>query len=397
MVEATITEDMITSMRERAGTVLRIDHSVNNEEATRLAVTRFVDGIGDPNPLWRDGALGQASAYCGAVAPPSWVMAVFSGLQFGWPGLGAFHCRSELVFRRPIYIGDQVFAECTYDGFDGPKPSSFADRMVIDHFTNRYRNQHDDDVATIAWSVINYERGTARRKAEKRSPAGAGAGGPQWTEQQLLAIEEDVLAESARGADPRWWDDVTVGDSLDVLTKGPIGLTDEVAFLAGGGAPIPRLAANGVALRSYRRHPAWAFRDPDTGSLEPIYAVHYNRRAANAMGVPLQYDVGFQRQCWQIHLLTHWIGDDGWVKEASAEYRKFVFHGDVVRLGGEVTARRIDDAGEAVVDVTTWALNQHGDDVMPGRAVLALPRRGNGRGPVARRRRTAVDTSVRQP
>ena len=175
-----------------------------------------------------------------------------------------------------------------------------------------------------------------------------------------------------------------MGQPLEPLTKGPIGLTDEVAFLAGGGAPIPRLTAHSVALRAYRRHPAWAFRDPTTGALEPIYAVHYNHAAAQAMGVPLQYDVGFQRQCWHLHPLSDWIGDHGWIISASAEYRRWLYHSDVVRLAGTVTARYVDGDGEHVVEVEATALNQRGEDLMPGRATPALPTRSSPQSPAGR-------------
>jgi len=299
------------------------------------------------------------------------VIGVFSGLQFGWPGLGSFHAHSDLEFHLPVRLGDTIRPECVYDGFDGPKSSSFARTMVVDNFTNRYWNQHGELVARIGWSVINFERGRARKGARDRDielPH-------RWAEAELSAIEEEVLAERPRGTEPRWWEDVQAGDRVDPIVKGPIGMTDEVAFVAGGGAPIPRLSAHGVALRAYRRHPAWAFRDPETGALEPIYSVHYNKHAARAMGVALQYDVGFQRQCWQLHLLSNWMGDTGWVKKARAEYRKFVYHGDVVRLSGSVERRYLDGDGEACVDITTEALNQRGENVMPGTATVALPSR----------------------
>src|SRR5699024_10352127 len=106
-----------------------------------------------------------------------------------------------------------------------------------------------------------------------------------------------ILKENPRGGNPRYWEDVQVGDAVDTLTKGPIGLTDEVAFIAGGGTPIPRLKAHAASLAEYQAHPAWSFRDPLLSSSEPIYAVHYNQSAANALGVAYQYDVGFQRQC----------------------------------------------------------------------------------------------------
>lgn len=370
MPEASLTAELIESMRARAGTELRIEHSIFNEEATRLAVAKFVDGIGDVNPLWTDRDHAVRSPYRGPVAPPSFVIGCFSGIQFGWPGLGSFHSSTRIRFHRPVYWHDTITPSCRYVGFDGPKRSSFAEQMVIDHFANRYTNQLGELVAEIDWNVINFERGTAR----DRNGSGARVA-HRWTEEEVAAIEARVGSEQPRGPRARFFEDVAVGDELDVLTKGPIGLTDEIAFLAGGGAPIPRLAAHAAALHAYQRHPDWSFRDPETGALEPIYSVHYNRRAANAMGVAYPYDVGFQRQCWHVQHLTHWASDFGWVKEVEAEYRRFVHLSDVVTLSGTVTGTRVDEDGEHVVDIETRALNQRGENAMPGRAVVALPSR----------------------
>ncbi|WP_040723905.1 FAS1-like dehydratase domain-containing protein [Nocardia veterana] len=386
MPEAVITDEMVASMQARAGIELRIDHSVNNEEATRIAVTKFVGGVGDINTLWTDAEQATASDYGAPVAPPSFVIGCFSGIQFGWPGLGAFHNATQAHFHKPVYWGDTITATCRYDGFTGPRPSNFAGRMVTDHFVNSYRNQHDELVAEINWQVVNFERGSAKSRAKDSNKPELVLPHP-WTENQIQAIEEQVLSEKPRGTEPRFWEDVEVGDPIDPLTKGPIGLTDEVAFIAGGGTPIPRLKAHAAALADYQLHPAWSFRDPVMGSSEPIYAVHYNKAAANAMGVAFQYDVGFQRQCWQIQLLTNWCGDAGWVVDCSAQYRGFVYLSDVVTLGGQVTGKSVNDAGEHVVEVTTFSRNQRGADVMPGTATIALPTRDNP-SPVALRARS---------
>ena len=154
-----------------------------------------------------------------------------------------------------------------------------------------------------------------------------------------------------------------------MVTKGPIGLTDEIAFVASSETPIPRLKAHAAALHDYRAHPAWAFRDPVTSASEPIYSVHYNLQAARAMSVAFQYDVGFQRLCWQIHHLTHWAGDHASVKETRSQYRKFVYLSNVVELRGTVTGLRIDDAGDHGEDTATpRPMNQRGEVVMPGQS-----------------------------
>ena len=105
------------------------------------------------------------------------------------------------------------------------------------------------------------------------------------------------------------------------------------------------------------------------------------------MSAEYQYDVGFQRQSWQVHHLTHWCGDDGWVKSCQAQYRKFVYLSDVVELTGEVIEKSVDSTGEHVVNIRTAARNQRGETVMPGSAVVALPSKDGSESPAARRAR----------
>ena len=101
-----------------------------------------------------------------------------------------------------------------------------------------YKNQNDELIAKVKWSSIRMERAKAQEKGKYSSiqlPH-------PWTKGQVKDIEEQVLAEEYRGAKIRYWEDVKVGDELKPVVKGPLGLTDEIAFLIGGGAPIPSLS-----------------------------------------------------------------------------------------------------------------------------------------------------------
>jgi acyl dehydratase len=367
------TDKMLADMRALIGTELRTESCVNNEYATRMAIQRFCEGIGDDNPLWTDPAYGARSSFEGQIAPPSFIFACLGSIQVGWPGLGGFHCETRMTFHKPIHVGDKVTAKVIFDGFDGPiDDSNFGGRRIKDYLRQEYRNQADELVATFICSRMRFERTEMQKRRESRKielPH-------PWTEAELEKIENDILAEAPRGATPRYWDDVNVGDEIDVITKGPLGLTDFIAFIAAGAAPVPRISAHSVALRRYRKHPKWAFRDPSTHALEPVYAVHYNDFAAKLQGAQIAYDVGIQRTCWQIHTLTNWMGDAGRLKSLFGQYRAHVYLSDVVRLGGRIESKQIDDDGDAVVNVTTWAHNQRDQNVMPGSAVIVLPRRG---------------------
>ncbi|MDT0549978.1 MULTISPECIES: MaoC family dehydratase N-terminal domain-containing protein [Streptomyces] len=366
------TDEMLDGMRALIGTELRTDACVNNEYATRLAILRFAEGIGDDNPLWSDEEYAAKGPFGEIVAPPSFIFACLGSVQVGWRGLGGFHAETDVTFHRPIHVGDKITARVYFDGFDGPDASKFAGRRIKDYLRQEYWNQNDELVARFICSRVRFERTEAQARRKSREielPH-------PWTGEQLEQIEEDILAETPRGAEPRYWEDVAVGDEMDVITKGPIGLTDEIAYIAAGAAPIPRLSAHGVALRRYRKHPRWAFRDPGTNALEPVYSVHYNDYAAKLQGAQLAYDVGIQRTCWQIHSLTHWAGDAGTLKAIHGQYRAHVYLSDVVRLGGRVVAKEVDQDGDFVVRLETWAWNQREQNVMPGTAVVALPRRG---------------------
>lgn len=370
LAKGKFTEKMLADMTALIGTELRTASCVNNEYATRMAIMRFCEGIGDDNPLWMDEEYGKQTEFGGQIAPPSFIFACLGSIQVGWPGLGGFHCETRMEFKKPIHVGDKIDAKVIFDGYDGPiDESNFGGRRIKDYLRQEYRNQDDELVTTFICSRMRFERTEMQKRRDSRKielPH-------PWTEEELEAIEADILAEKPRGAEPRYWEDVQVGDEIDVITKGPLGMTDFIAYIAAGAAPVPRIAAHSVALKRYHKHPKWAFRDPNTHALEPVYAVHYNDYAAQLQGAQIAYDVGVQRTCWQIHSLTNWMGDAGRLKSLFGQYRAHVYLSDIVRLGGRIEAKEVDADGDHVVHLTTWAINQRDKNCMPGKATIVLP------------------------
>ena len=373
-----ITDEALETFRKRVGASLRIE-SIFNEVATKDAIRKFADGIGDPNPLWRDEDYARATSYKSIVAPPSWLYSVFPGwvLQ-GLQGVHAYHTNTEWEFYHPVLLDDKIAPECIFTGFN-IRNSEFAGRSVIERQEATYSNQRGELVAVAKSAGLRAER-QATRDTGKLSHLQL----PHpWTEQELQAIEEEELREEIRGANVRYWEDVEVGQELPQIVRGPLGLTDIIAFCIGA-APV-RITAHGLSLKRYRKHPAFAFRDPDTSALEPVYSVHYNKAAAKASGLPYPYDTAVQRHSWLIQLLTNWMGDDGWVKTSQAKYKGFVFLSDAVWMRGKIIKKYVDDQGEACVDIKTSAVNQRGEEVMPGVSTVILPSRETRDWPVNRR------------
>ncbi len=378
MAEGIITSEALENWRDRVGLKLRIGN-IFNQTVSYEALRNFVNGVGDSNPLYRDEDYAKRTRYSRLIAPPSWLYSVFpTWVLQGLPGVHAFHSGNDWTFYKPMFVGDTIRPECIFTGFD-VKPSGFAGKLVMEYQRANFYNQRDELVASTKVWLVRAERAAARGKGKYASiqlPH-------PWKEDELKKVDEEVLNEQIRGDNPRYWEDVEVGDELPPVVKGPFGLTDIIAFCVGA-APV-QIAAHGVQLQLYRKHPAWGFRDPVTHAWEPIYGVHYNRAAASSAGLPYPYDVGAQRQCWLFNLLTNWVGDEGWIKSNYAEYRKFVYHSDVVWFKGEVIKKYIDENGEHCVDIETSGVNQRGEDTIPGHSTVVLPSREKGTWPVERR------------
>jgi acyl dehydratase len=376
--ESTITPDALEQWQDRIGTKLRIGNTFNGYVSYE-AIRNYVNGIGDVNPLYRDEEYAKKTSYKRLVAPPNWLYSVFpTWVLQGLPGIHAFHSGNDWKFHKPIYIGDTITPECIFTGFD-VKGSQFAGKTVFEYQKANFYNQHGDLVAETDLWLVRAERSTARKTGkyhhiELPHP---------WTDEEATRVDDEVLKEEVRGSKVRYWEDVKIGEELKPVIKGIFGLTDMIAYCVGA-APV-QIAAHGVQLRLYRAHPAWGFRDPGTYAWEPVYSVHYNKSAAEAVGLPFPYDVGAQRQGWLINLLTNWMGDEGWLKKNYAEYRKFVYLSDAVWFNGKVIKKYIDEDGEYCVDIKTSSVNQRGEDTMPGISTVALPSRDKQEWPLKRR------------
>jgi hypothetical protein len=74
------------------------------------------------------------------------------------------------------------------------------------------------------------------------------------------------------------------------------------------------------------------------------------------------------------HLITDWMGDDGWLWKLSCQHRRFNYMGDTTWVKGRVTDKRQQD-GRNEVYLDVWCENQRGEITSPGQAVVLLPTR----------------------
>ncbi len=242
------------------------------------------------------------------------------------------------------------------------KESQFAGHILIQSSVTHYYNQRGETIAKTRGWQIRAERAAARERQKYHFET------YQYSPEEIKAIQVAVMGEEVRGNKPRWWEDVQVGDDLTPVVKGPMSHGDISAFVAGCIGGIAR----GLQLQEMARHPSWGFTDPNTGATEAIIRVHDIHEAAESAGLPGAYDYGCQRCCWMGHLLTNWMGDDGFLKKMYLELRRFNVVGDTTWCRGKVTGK-VEDRGEKLVELDIWGENQRQEITAKGTATIRLP------------------------
>lgn len=380
--QAKITEAGIQGLRDKIGKPLR-PRTIYNKTSGYDSVKHFCIGIGDDNPLWIDEEHGRKSALGTNLAPPSFYYSItMTVVQLGLAGVHGFQVGTNWHFFRPV-LHDQRISLKTWIDDVKEQPSNMAGRKLAVYFSTVFFDEQNDVLAHARSLTFRMERGETR----ERNTLGKAFEPATWTDEQLEAVETLYAQEKVRGTERRYWEDVQVGDKLDPIVKGPLCMTDMIAFYAGAMvAPTP---AHGLALKDRARHPNWWFRNPENGGLEPNIRVHENIAAARAAGVPAPYDVGVQRQSWLIHFITNWMGDDAFLVKNDASYTAFNYFGDVTYFSGEVV-RKYEEDGMHLVDLAVRGTNQRGVVSIPGTATVALPSRAESVLPVVRHSKTRI-------
>jgi acyl dehydratase len=350
-----ITTDALDALRARIGQPVRRPQPYI-EVATRDAIRHWADGIGDRNPFW----LGAG------IAPPTILFAmdrIVSGYVGGLPGIHAMYAGTDFRWRRPIREGDRIIGESTLLDLV-EKPSRFARRAVQQTYRTTFRNQ-DGAIACEADSwCFRTERDTARERGKYKATERA-----RYTAEEIEEIRRSYREEQVRGANPRRWEDVAVGERLPTVCKGPLTVTSVIAFVQGWGSLYVR--AHGLAFDLFERHPALGIPN-DFGSPEPPERVHWDEPFARAVGVPGAYDYGPERVAWLGHLVTNWMGDNGELRRLNAQVRRHNLIGDVTWCDGSVASK---DEAAGTVTLELRAVNQRHEVTATGQALVWLPRR----------------------
>ncbi len=345
----------------------------------------FVNGYGDTNPLYCDPEYAKNTVWGKLIAAPTMIWTLNGDLDpprklkpevaaqlKGDPlrGVGELQADVTYEFYRPMMLGDRIYTKRAFVGL-AHKRSSWGGRAV--HVTRSTVGFNQDRQIThlLRGMWIRGERRPVSEVKEPQPPPEA------YTDEYLAEIDECYANElsTQRGATPRYWEDVEVGEDLPRLVKGPIRVTDLILFHAGFGQSFPTFAHR-IAYDTRKSTPG-LYTKNKLNVWDIVQRMHWEEDWAQKVGAATVYDYGAIRETFLAHLVTNWMGDDAFLRRLSVQHRRFNFAGDTNWLKGRVTGKEMTDEG-AEVQLEVWIENQREMVITPGSAVVFLPSRERG-------------------
>ncbi len=365
-----ITETALDDLRKRID--VKIENTLEPwcHESTRDNIRHYAHGIGDDNPLWCDPSYAAATRHGDVIAPPSFLFAcsrIISGYVGGLPGVHAMWAGSDWTWHRKIRRNEAITTEAWLKDLV-EHDTRFSGRSVQQiYHVNFFGNDGDPIAEADSWCFrtdrdIAREEGTKYDDLKERAPT-------EYSDDDLVDIYRHYANEQVRGAEPRYFEDVKVGEKLPRMVKGPMTVTGFIAYAQGWGGLYIR--ANKLAWKQVHAHPGLGIKNR-FGIPDCPERVHWEDEFATVVGAPAAYDYGPERCSWMTHHLTNWMGDDGFLRNSYVEIRRHNPVGDTLYIDGEVT-RKFESEDRSCVEITQSAVQQDGELSARGHGVVALP------------------------
>jgi len=367
-----ITEEGLEDLRKRIG--VKIENTVEpwNYEATRDGIRHYAHGIGDDNPLWCDPEYAAKTKYGSIVALPSFLFStsrIVSGYCGGLPGVHAMWAGANWSWHKPVLRNDTITTQAYLKDLVEHQ-TRFAGRAFQQIYHVDFYNQNGDHVAECDSYVFRTDRDEARERGTKYE--GVKGDIDRISQDQLEEWFDLYRNEEVRGATPRYWEDVSEGDKLPRMMKGPMTVTGFIGYAQGWGGLYIR--TNKLHFQLIDAHPGLGI--PNHFGIKDVpERVHWDDAFAREVGTPGAYDYGPERCSWLTHHMTNWIGDDGFLTKSDCQIRRHNPDGDVIFIDGQVV-RKFEEGGKKLVEVQQRAETHRGEMSAIGTAVAELPSKG---------------------
>ncbi|OGO19279.1 MAG: hypothetical protein A2144_08275 [Chloroflexi bacterium RBG_16_50_9] len=381
-------DEHVVELNKRRGTVINLPPpfalseveyimGINHRVVTEDLIRHFANAMGDPNPLWRDPSYARGTSWGGIIAPPTFEYCIANcdsagvgpGGTFLLPGFNLFAAGNRHEYFGVIRPGDEFRIVDKYLGAEEKTIKGKSYRLFLDSGQRQFINQREEVVAIATGRRVM--TGTPPDKMEDtQGQLYKNVKRHHFTREELDTIhrhyDDELKGKNRRGKEVLYWEDVVEGEELPSVIKGPLDMSDACSamILEYNYAFALKWAIMRNALDNY---PA----DPETGEYRYRRDWHFEDSLARIMGVPYAFQIGKYSEILLTHVVTNWMGDDGFVKVLDYQLRNINIMGNMNWLKGKVKRKYIEN-DEHLVDLEIWAENQDSVVVTRGTATVRL-------------------------
>ncbi len=382
-----ITDEAIEKLRARIGVPEPHPQPPHYACPGKDSFRHVAEAYGDDNPLFCDPAYAAGTRWKGAIAPPllvggdtligedevTEIAEDQKALMRGDPlrGVHAFYAGSFHEWWTPLLAGQRIRRRNALVGV-GDKKSEFAGRAVHEWTAQVFGEEEGPMLAGQYRLMIRTERKEARERSKEKTLTLE-----PYSREQIEEIDELYRNESVRGVDPRYFEDIGVGDELGPIVKGPLTVTDIICWHVGVGMGLYGVKGLRLGFKNRQRIPRFYHAD-ELGIPDVMQRCHWDPAYAQKAGNPTTYDYGRMREAWLMNLCTNWMGDDAWLWKLDCQFRRFNFIGDTHKMSGRVVRKYLAEGERPAVDLEIEGRNQRDEVTTPGHATILLPSRERG-------------------
>jgi acyl dehydratase len=358
-------DEFVRRSRELTGKEV-VERTPWHTDVTADAIRHYAFGTSDGNPLWLDREYAARSPWGGLVAPPGFLTSVLYPILHGAPMLAPLSSLIgglEYRWSRPIREGDRLRAVSKQaDLYE--KKSSSGRRLVFIISEVTYWNQRDEVVAVATGTMIRATQVGTELLFNRPIY--------RYSELELEKIGEAIQAEARTGDRPLFGEDVSVGQEIPPIVRGPLTIGDMVCWQAAIG---PSYRAAGLGYLDCLKAPHTVVKNPVLGWPVKYSQQHEDPNLAAQRGMPGPFDNGVMRFAWVGPFVTNWMGDRGALKRLYVQVKTPAIYGDTIWYQGGVKGKtRTADGYLVTLDIT--GVNQAGITATTGEADVLLPSRG---------------------
>jgi len=338
-------------------------HTRHNTTATSIAMRFFARAIGDRNPRHVNESYRSETDGPGFIAHPCWLYSVHDTvIAAGHPGRPAILTGTDWTFAQPVLQGMQIRTVARLEA-ERPVQSRFGGAAFMQKVSLTYRDERDVLLARAVSTLLRVLPEDAVRQGKHKDWT-------RWryTDAQLTAIESGYDGERVRGDAPRHIEEVSAGEVLTPLVRGPVS-SEEIVLFVGAMRPIPGMTA---FARARLADASQGFVHSRNDAHEDYAAGLVDDESAQRLGFPAAHDSGQERIAQAASLVTNWLGDTGRLTRLDARLVEPAMLGDTTWFSGKVVAC---DPATGTVRIAIEGINQRGTLNLSAVAEAQLPTR----------------------